>query len=395
MVELLVVISIIGMLMALLLPAVQQAREAGRRNTCNNNLHQISLATQNLLTAKRIYPGYVEPLIVVPNGGATTGVIPTTYPVSWVVPLLSYMERTDIYNNWRDQTQWPNGMPGGSLAYPPQIYMEALNCPSAPPPFTKLMTPCVYVANSGMLDYNSSQGNTPLDAQANGVFFNKYQIYNPPPTATKPVCANVPNPGQIVNMSQDYITANDGSSLTFMYAENNNVPFGQVNNSSSGGTSLVAMNATPSGQMGFWGDPGILPNSTAGLSSGLESTNCFVWWPDANPQPVVKINSPTDALAGSTGGNGLMFMRPSSAHPNGTNMAFCDGHTRFITQDIDYITYCLLMTPNGKLCNTPGNLALDGLNGYTAPNGSTTYYPSGTNLYGILRTRPVDESDIQ
>lgn len=395
MVELLVVISIIGMLMALLLPAVQQAREAGRRNTCNNNLHQISVATQNLLTAKRVYPGYVEPLIVVPNGGTTTGVIPMTYPVSWVVPLLSYMERTDIYNNWRDQNQWPYGMVGGSLAYPPQIYMEALNCPSSPPPFNKLVTPCIYVANSGMLDYSPTQGNTTLDAQANGVFFNKYQFLNTlPPGATKPVCANVANSGQIVSMSQDYITANDGSSLTFMYAENNNVPFAQVNNSSSGGTSIVAMNTTPSGQMGFWGDPGILPNSTAGIASGLESTNCFVWWPDANPQPVVKINSPSDALAGSSTGNGLMFMRPSSAHPGGTNMAFCDGHTRFISQDIDYITYCLLMTPNGKVCNTPGNLTLDSNGSGSATNGAV-YYPSGTNMYTILRTRPVDESDVQ
>jgi len=46
-VELLVVISIIGMLMALLLPAVQMAREAGRRNTCNNNQKNLALAMIN------------------------------------------------------------------------------------------------------------------------------------------------------------------------------------------------------------------------------------------------------------------------------------------------------------------------------------------------------------
>ena len=51
-VELLVVITIIGMLMSLLLPAVQSAREAGRRNTCANNMHQLGLA---ILNFRRLY----------------------------------------------------------------------------------------------------------------------------------------------------------------------------------------------------------------------------------------------------------------------------------------------------------------------------------------------------
>jgi prepilin-type N-terminal cleavage/methylation domain-containing protein len=63
-VELLVVISIIGMLIGLLLPAVQQAREAGRRNTCLNNMKQLSFAVTNFSSAKGSYPGYVEPLVV-------------------------------------------------------------------------------------------------------------------------------------------------------------------------------------------------------------------------------------------------------------------------------------------------------------------------------------------
>ena len=59
-VELLVVIAIIGTLVALLLPAVQSARETARRNTCTNNMKQLSLALTNMDSSLKKLPGYSE-----------------------------------------------------------------------------------------------------------------------------------------------------------------------------------------------------------------------------------------------------------------------------------------------------------------------------------------------
>src|SRR5829696_8516182 len=100
-VELLVVIAIIGVLIALLLPAVQAAREAARRSQCANNLRQNGLAVQNYLSATKTVPPAVD-------WSKTAG-------ASWSVQarLLPYMEQTSLRNlidfkfNYSDITNAP------------------------------------------------------------------------------------------------------------------------------------------------------------------------------------------------------------------------------------------------------------------------------------------------
>ena len=93
-IELLVVITIIGMLVAMLLPAVQSARESGRRATCTNNQKQLGLATLQYESYKK-FPGYVN----------VVGVDSTGTPVhaSWVVTLLPHLEEGPLWKLWRER----------------------------------------------------------------------------------------------------------------------------------------------------------------------------------------------------------------------------------------------------------------------------------------------------
>src|SRR5262249_32817330 len=81
-IELLVVISIIAVLMSLILPAVQSAREAGRRTQCLNNMHNLTLAMTNLASARNGQLPYID------EGG-----------FNWPVALLPYLDRGDITNS--------------------------------------------------------------------------------------------------------------------------------------------------------------------------------------------------------------------------------------------------------------------------------------------------------
>jgi type II secretory pathway pseudopilin PulG len=93
-VELLVVIAIIGILVALLLPAVQAAREAARRMSCTNNLKQMALATHN----------YHDTYLKLPPGKITTVTgFGGPYRTNWAIAILPYVEQQALYDLYRQE----------------------------------------------------------------------------------------------------------------------------------------------------------------------------------------------------------------------------------------------------------------------------------------------------
>ena len=122
-VELLVVITIIGILIALLLPAVQAAREAARKMQCGNNLKQIGLALHNYETAVRAFPaGYISAF-------GTPG-----YPSSndqgpgwgWAALMLPYIEQPGLH----DQIQFDKDIADPANAVPRATILSGFLCPS-------------------------------------------------------------------------------------------------------------------------------------------------------------------------------------------------------------------------------------------------------------------------
>ena len=95
-VELLVVITIIGILIALLLPAVQAAREAARRMQCSNNLKQVGLALHNHHVSQGMFPIGID----VGEDGMLM--------ITWMAALLPYLEQTGLHEQFDPDVEWPH-----------------------------------------------------------------------------------------------------------------------------------------------------------------------------------------------------------------------------------------------------------------------------------------------
>lgn len=163
-VELLVVIAIIGMLVGLLLPAVQQAREAARQMQCNNHLRQIGLAAMNFESGNRKLPSCGWWWYFTGDPDCGTG---KNQPGPWTYQLLPYLEQDALYqlgaDGYSDKTS-PDQMEGAKTRS--EIPLPFWNCPSRRAPKAYQSSGASYPVNANKitagakLDYAGNCGNS-------------------------------------------------------------------------------------------------------------------------------------------------------------------------------------------------------------------------------------------
>jgi prepilin-type N-terminal cleavage/methylation domain-containing protein/prepilin-type processing-associated H-X9-DG protein len=316
-VELLVVIAIIGVLVALLLPAIQAAREAARRTDCINRLRQLVLAAHNYQSAKKVLP---------PHGDWPTA-------LSSQARLLPFMENTSVLNLVDQKAHWRDATNQVAL----NTSLPFLRCPSAAPTEMTYINgrdtgtaketnlKCHYVGNLG--------ARPSLCASITGSLSpdNTYTSYIDPSGAALP-CADDP----ALPSTQAPPPVNDpgGGLGTGGVANNGTIfPVSKLDFSKiTDGTSLTIMYGEMSWEMGPQ-EPWIVGSTSKnGAGNEVSSSNgvvynskCIRWAP--NSRKFINSAGYQEAL--------LTNVSLGSNHPGGCHVGMCDGSCKFVRDEID------------------------------------------------------------
>jgi prepilin-type processing-associated H-X9-DG protein len=319
---------VIGILIGLLLPAVQQAREAARRMQCLNNLKQLAIATQSYEETHRILPpsGIVEPKTLTHRDG----MVQRKYPVfdqhsgkmfSWVVLLLPFLEETSLHGQFdlslsilKQQNE------------PQEDVIQSLLCPT----------------DAARGRYYTEPGSGKRFAKGN------YAAYVSPFHSDLQLIY----PAALISTGQKLSKIIDGTSKTVVFAEVRTLDHEQDER----GVWALPWNAASLLSLDMHHDDnkaqGYFMNFWVSLPLVYQAQMPNTIGPNAD----VLVECPRDVLAQAQvermpcvkhdwelGLWGYISAAPRSLHQGGVNIAFLDGHVDFLSDDVDPFTMAYLV----------------------------------------------------
>jgi prepilin-type N-terminal cleavage/methylation domain-containing protein/prepilin-type processing-associated H-X9-DG protein len=304
-IELLVVIAIIGVLIALLLPAVQAAREAARRAQCTNNLKQFGIAVHNFHDTNGFLPSSIRPPNLTP--------LPR---IAGLTLMLQYMEQNNAYNAMNLEFTW--GLPENSTAVLTKV--STFLCPSTPKD-------------------QRTDGIPELSPWVDGV--NGVTDYSPTISVDQRLQAggwvDIVGPGALIKNDKPKLAEiTDGLSNTIFYAESAGRPYHYVKGAKLVNTDLTIARVNAGGWARPASDFSVDGSARGGIPlPGPCPINC------TNGENVAGLPFPLPYY-GSEGTSEVYAF-----HPGGANVLLGDGSVRFLKEQIGIRTFAALVTRAG------------------------------------------------